>query len=80
MSHWQSPETAPKDSTTFLADFGCLVAVVASWSKVHGVWCAATPQLGLYHDAFDDAYFDNEFFKGDALKGWMPLPEVQHEH
>ena len=20
---------------------------------------------------------DNEFFKGDALKGWMPLPEVQ---
>ena len=72
--NWQTPETAPKD-TTFMADVGLPFAVVACWNAAEDLWVYANAQCDLYRGAWNDFYFENE--RTSELLGWMPMPEVE---
>jgi hypothetical protein len=68
------PNTAPKDGTAFLANMGWPYLVVCMWSGSDQRWVCANPQIGLYDGEWDDAYFENEWEKESALRGWLPMP------
>jgi hypothetical protein len=68
------PNTAPKDGTAFLANMGWPYLVVCMWSGSDQRWVYANPQIGVYDGEWDDAYFENEWEKESALRGWIPMP------
>ena len=74
--NWQPPETAPRDGTVFLADFGWPWAVAAAWSSESVNWACAMPAAEYFGDGCVDRYFENEREDADSLRRWMPMPEL----
>ena len=69
---WNPPETAPKDGTMIIGDFGWEYARLAIWSGKDKCW--KTPELYKPYDDEDDydCYFESE---GDCnFLRWMPFP------
>lgn len=72
---WQSPDTAPRDGCTFIANVGMPWAVVAMWNEAMEQFCWADLQGNLFQGKNDPA-FVNEWESPQRLLGWMPLPDV----
>ena len=69
---WNPPETAPKDGTMIIGDFGWKHARLAVWSGKDECW--KTPEIYKpYEDEEDyECYFESE---GDCdFLRWMPFP------
>jgi NTP pyrophosphatase (non-canonical NTP hydrolase) len=69
---WNPPETAPKDGTMIIGDFGWKDARLAVWSGKDECW--KTPEIRKTHDDEEDyeSYFESE---GDCdFLRWMPFP------
>ena len=64
------PETAPKDGTLILADFGWPWLSVTAWNELSQKWTTASFQS----DGTGDTWFETEWENDADLAGWMPLP------
>jgi len=70
-----TPNTAPKD-TTFLGNFGWPWLCMTRWNEATSQWTYASMQFGLY-EGVPDIYYETENEPEDALKGWLPLPNLK---
>jgi hypothetical protein len=70
-----TPNTAPKD-TNFLGHFGWPWLCMTRWNEATGHWTYANMQVGLYEGEWTDIYYETENEPEDALKGWIPLPDL----
>ena len=68
------PDTAPKDGTQILADFGWPYLLVAAWNEVDTQWVCANLQAER-HEKGDDYYYENLYENHSSLKCWMRFPE-----
>lgn len=75
---WKTPETAPRDGSTFLAAVGYPWPVLACWNEHNDEFVLANLQVNLV-DGEQDPYFENEYERIGALKRWMPIPELDHD-
>lgn len=73
--NWNTPETAPKDGSHFLAKVGTPWVVICAWNEANEEWAYATLQCSNYLDK-NDTYFECEFCAEDELEAWMPLPKA----
>lgn len=73
---WQPIETAPKDGTLFLGNFGYPWAILAAWNEPSEEYCVAELQIGLYHGKWNDTYFETDHLPEKDLLGWLPMPEI----
>lgn len=72
-TQWEMPETAPKDGTIILGDFGYPWAVPAVWDPVVEEW--ATAQLSPC--APDESVeWQTEWLGHRRLKGWYAMPVI----
>lgn len=65
---WRSPETAPKDGTRVIMDFGRAGIHIVAWEEsVCGttIWCVDDNKHGPYALR---GYLDED------IRGWLPLP------
>jgi hypothetical protein len=69
-----TPKTAPKDGSMFLADMGLPCLVACMWSESVNSWVYANPQVGLLGGKWNDCYSENEWDKKSELKAWIPMP------
>lgn len=68
------PETAPKNGTVILGDFGYPWLVPAAWNSYDERWAITIVQSSPL-DGKDDTWFETEWETESALAGWMPMPE-----
>ena len=73
---WRPPETAPRDMTVFLGDFGYPWPMAVVWNPVSEQFCAAELQIDMYEGKYEDSYFQNEYLPAHELRRWMPLPDL----
>lgn len=71
-------ETAPKDGTIILGDFGWPWLMPAAWSAMSGKWVVAVFQAAGKADEIEDVWWETDM-EGD-LKGWMPVPELPRKY
>ena len=72
---WQSPETAPRDGSVFIADAGYPWAVAAMFSAGMEQFCFADIESSIYRGQRDPS-FVTEWMTDGELLGWMPMPAV----
>lgn len=68
------PETAPKDGSLFLGDFGWPQLLPTMWNSHDQKWNVALPQIQEMAPYADDNYFENEQQDPGDLKGWIEWP------
>jgi hypothetical protein len=68
------PNSAPKDGTVFLGEFGWPWLVTTAWNEHDGKWVYAYLQEDHMSDGKTDLWFENEQESERDLKGWMPMP------
>jgi Lar family restriction alleviation protein len=73
---WQSPETAPRDGTLILGDFGWPWPNVAVWDEYDGQWCIATLQAGPMVDGPTNSWIETDTERRDSLRRWMEMPTL----
>jgi hypothetical protein len=73
---WQPSDTAPKDGTTIIADFGWHQPSLAIWNDIDHKWAAVSLNAQEMPDDKIDYWFENESFTMDDLEYWMPLPKL----
>ena len=71
---WQEMDAAPKDQQILL-DVGLPWPVAGSWCEASFTWVYANFQIGMFHQEYDDAYFENEYEK--TPKCWRELPKLR---
>ena len=71
---WKSPETAPRDGTLILGDFGRPWPNPAVWDEYDGQWCIATLQASPMVDGPTNSWIETDTERGDSLRGWMEMP------
>lgn len=71
---WQPPETAPRDMTVFLANFGYPWPLAAAWNPVQQEFVVADPQIGMVDGRYEDFHFQSDWEPTSELRGWMPMP------
>ncbi|MGL6348250.1 MAG: hypothetical protein ACRC2U_00010 [Aeromonas sp.] len=70
---WHPPETAPRDGTVIIGDFGWSWASTAIWDATLEAWAIA--QLTLRRsDESPDWETDTE--RDSSLQGWQYFPEI----
>ena len=74
-SPWLNPNSAPKDGTLILGDFGFLWALPAVYSPASESWCYATLQTDANCET-PDFYLETDHEPHSALKQWMPMPKI----
>ena len=70
------PETAPKDGTVILGDFGWPWMLTACWNNHDEKWAVSMIQACLMENGKVDTYFEADQEEHKSLKGWLPMPEV----
>lgn len=78
-TNWQPMDSAPKTGEVFLADMGWPWPLLACWNKYESKWVYVMLQMNIV-DGIDDPYFENDYDKDDALKKWMPLPDLDDKN
>jgi hypothetical protein len=73
---WKTPETAPKDGTVILGDFGYPWPFVTIWNDIDMHWVTVSLQAQEMPSEMIDYWFENEQATMDELKYWMPLPKL----
>lgn len=76
---WRSPDTAPRDMTYIIGDFGMPWSMVACWSPALDKWCCAEPHVDMYEGEYTDPSYQNEYLPHSELRGWMPMPVVRRD-
>tara|TARA_B110000008_G_C16802131_1_gene497192 strand:- start:427 stop:666 length:240 start_codon:yes stop_codon:yes gene_type:complete len=77
MAKLNPANTAPKDSTMFLAQFKGAPSMAATmYYPPNKEFVYANPLQGLYKGKFQDNYFESEYVEEKELIGWLPMPEV----
>ncbi len=76
------PDTAPKDGTIILGDFGMPWVLMAIWSGYDEQWAVATIQANPMGGSWDDQksiemYFETDTYEHDNLIGWLPVPVAE---
>lgn len=70
---WQTQETAPKDGTLIIGDFGWPWPLVTCWNDHEQAWVVATLQVNQVN-AVLDPYFESDYER--KLKRWQPMPDM----
>ena len=73
---WQPSDTAPRDGTMILADFGWCWPYIAVWNDLDQKWVVATLNAQEMPDDEIDYWFETESFAMEDLEYWMPLPKL----
>jgi len=73
---WQPATTAPKDSVIMARFNECPVPVTATWNEPEQQWVFSLVDVNLYQGKWTDTFFKTEYECADALKAWMPMPEL----
>jgi hypothetical protein len=71
---WSPPDTAPRNGTLILGDFGWPWPLLAVWDEYDEQWVTATLQAGPMENGKKNSYLETDTEKGSALKRWTPLP------
>ena len=74
-SPWLNPNSAPKDGTLILGDFGFPWALPAIYSPASESWCYATVQADSLCVTLD-VWLETDHEPHSALKQWMPMPKL----
>ena len=77
-ARWQPPETAPRDGTQFLGDFGWPWPCPAVWHEINGDWVISVLQAGDFHGK-PDYYFETDSERLHELRRWLPMPDLPKE-
>ena len=73
-TEWQTPDTAPKNGTLILGDFGWPWACSAVWDEYDGQWVLCMLAVCPMADGPDNSYFETDIAPHKDLKAWMPMP------
>jgi hypothetical protein len=71
---WSPPDTAPRNGTLILGDFGWPWPLLAVWDEYDEQWVTATLQACPMENGKKNSYLETDTEKGSALKRWTPLP------
>lgn len=71
---FQPPETAPKDGTPILGDFGWPTLSFAVWDEYDQAWSISIVQACPMKNGKINTYLETDLEKPEALKRWHPLP------
>jgi hypothetical protein len=69
------PETAPRDGTMILADFGWPWLLPTAWNAMDGRWAVAVLQRSHDGDG-EDVWFETDEGKPDQMRGWVECPKA----
>ena len=73
---WLDPDTAPKDGTPILGDFGWPWPVYAVWDQYDEQWVVVTVQASPMKDGQINSWFETDTENAGQLKRWTPLPSL----
>ncbi|WP_028863873.1 hypothetical protein [Psychromonas aquimarina] len=73
---WQPAETAPKDNVIIACFDDCPIPVSATWNEPEQQWVFSLVDADLYQGKRNDTFFKTEYECANALKAWMPMPEL----
>lgn len=73
---WLPPESAPRDGTPFLGDFGWPWACFAVWDEHDQHWCIATVQRSPMETGPDNTWLECDTEDPPNLRQWHPLPNI----
>jgi len=71
---WFPPETAPRNGTLILGDFGWPWPLLAVWDEYDAQWVVASLQSCPMENGKKNSYIETDTEKGSALKRWTSLP------
>ncbi len=71
---WSPPDTAPRNGTLILGDFGWPWPLLAVWDEYDEQWVTATLQACPMENGKKNSYLETDTEKSSALKRWTPLP------
>ncbi len=74
--NWQPPETAPRDGTAILGDFGLPWACYAVWDECYEWWVYASVTANRSKDGKVSADIETERDTHPRLRRWMPVQEL----
>jgi len=74
--HWRSPETAPKDGTQIIGDFGWPWPLPALWDEYDEEWVVCVLQCCPMVDGPNNSYFETDTEPDKALRRWLPMPNL----
>jgi hypothetical protein len=77
---WSQPESAPKDGTQILCDFGYPWLQIAAWNTYDGKWATANMGAQGMDNGTTDIWFETELEDAKQLKRWTPLPTAKIRH
>lgn len=73
---WLEPETAPRDGTQILGDFGYPWTQLAAWNTNDEKWSTASMMAQDMYGGSIDIWFETEYEAVNQLKRWMRLPSL----
>jgi len=71
---WRSPESATRDGSRILADFGHPGPTIAAWSCCLEKWIIAEDEQIMYRRKPEPSFI-SEIENDETLKRWQPLPK-----
>jgi hypothetical protein len=71
---WQSPETAPRDGTQIIGDFGWPWPLPTVWDEYDEKWAVCYLQRCPMANGRSNTYFEMDTEPDKNLRRWMPMP------